>query len=203
MPCSCAHPSVDLPCTWACSSPEVAAYTPVVMPWREIPGNITHWPPWSPHYTLLLGNRAFGISSVHTGRCKGPVCPSCFPAQAGFSSWAALWSCDSDASELTSPATTHPVTISGSPYHFSVGATVREVWGTDSALSSEVLPLPRLLLWQRAMRSCHTRHPSICWSWKLWEGCDSGSCLFSVPWGITSLFSPLSKTMRNGGSLIH
>lgn len=171
------------------------------MPRRETPGNITQWPTWSLHCALLLRNRAFGISSVHYRQIQGtrlshllPCSPRLFQLHSSLRLWHwCLWTVTFQATTtlLSSPA--------GQATFLSVSTTVCEVWGTEIVFPSEVLPYPGFSWWQTAGRCCHTRCPSTRWSWKLWGRLWFRQLLLFSP---MEHISPLSKTMRNRGTLI-
>lgn len=74
MTCSCARPFTWLHCVPDCSLCQALSHLQLQPAlWLQCPdtsGNITHWPTWSFHYTLLLGSRAFW-----TMHYRSPVCP--------------------------------------------------------------------------------------------------------------------------------
>lgn len=221
MTCSCAHAFTRLRCApelrslyhRVCVSSAVAAYTPAAMPQREVSGNTTRWPTWSFHYVLVLGNTALSISSMHHGQMQGICLSSLLLCTTRlFQLYSSPRSCNTATSELwllkptqtllSSPADAVPLSLA------LTVLCVKSLRHRECLLFRSAAPAwasPGDKRWWGAV----TQGVPVLTGAGSWELGAVGKaviqaaiCLFPVPQGITSLFSSLSKTMRNRCTLI-
>lgn len=152
-----------------CVLPAVAAYTPV-----ETSGNTTHWPTWSFHYIHSKETEPSESALCITGRCKVSIPPVCSTAQPGFSSCSVPRSCDAFDCDFSSQHTPSyhllqimPLSLALTPLALTP-LRAQSLRCTVPALQV-CCPCLCLCWWRTAMRCCHTRCPSACWSWELWR----------------------------------